>query len=67
MTASPVSGPDTRGHMQMLCLFSKIHCSVHIISIAWLKYKEQRKKNKMNKLSKHYSSIQSESNDITPK
>eukprot|EP00957_Ditylum_brightwellii_P205091 15342249-Ditylum_brightwellii.AAC.1 len=66
-TASPVSGADVRERMQMLRLLNKINRSVHIISIAWLKYKEQRKKTEMNKLSNYHSSIQNESDNTTAK
>jgi len=60
-TASPVSGADVRERMQMLHLLTKINRSVHIITVAWLKYKEKKKKNEMDKLLEHYNSTQNAS------
>uniref|UniRef100_A0A7S1VZX5 EF-hand domain-containing protein n=1 Tax=Ditylum brightwellii TaxID=49249 RepID=A0A7S1VZX5_9STRA len=65
-TASPVSGADVRERMQMLHLLNQINRSVHIISVAWLKYKEQKKKNEMNKLLEHYNSFRKESGNTPP-
>lgn len=41
-TASPVSGADVRHRMNQLQLQSKIHYSIHVISMAYLRYRARK-------------------------
>eukprot|EP00523_Entomoneis_sp_CCMP467_P020382 CAMPEP_0168849630 /NCGR_PEP_ID=MMETSP0727-20121128/11463_1 /TAXON_ID=265536 /ORGANISM="Amphiprora sp., Strain CCMP467" /LENGTH=1558 /DNA_ID=CAMNT_0008903533 /DNA_START=441 /DNA_END=5117 /DNA_ORIENTATION=+ len=53
-TASPVSGADVRQRMRHLHLLKKVQRSIHIISTAYLRYKQQRQ---VHSLAKKLSSI----------
>jgi hypothetical protein len=41
-TASPISGADVRHRMNQLQLQSKIHYSIHVISMAYLRYRARK-------------------------
>lgn len=49
-TASPVSGADVRERMRVLQMLKKIHHSVHVISIAYIQYRENKEKRRLSEL-----------------
>lgn len=57
-TASPVSGADVRQRMRTLQLQKKVLHSIHVISIAWLHYKQRKETNRIVRLEKKVSSME---------
>lgn len=49
-TASPVSGADVRERMRILQMLKQINHAVHVISVAWLRYKRQKDKRHLQDL-----------------
>ena len=49
-TASPVSGADVRERMRVLQMLKKIHHSVHVISIAYIRYRQNKEKRRLSEL-----------------
>ena len=49
-TASPVSGADVRERMRVLQMLKKIHHSVHVISIAYIQYRQNKEKRRLSEL-----------------
>ena len=49
-TASPVSGADVRERMRVLQMLKKIHHSVHVISIAYIRYRTEKDKRRLTEL-----------------
>ena len=49
-TASPVSGADVRERMRVLQMLKKIHPSVHVISIAYIQYRQNKEKRRLSEL-----------------
>jgi hypothetical protein len=49
-TASPVSGADVRQRMRHLRLLTKVNHSIHVISVAWQRYKERKDGKRMKQL-----------------
>lgn len=46
-TASPVSGADVRERLRVLQMLRKIHHSVHIISLAYIKYRKEKARKRL--------------------
>jgi hypothetical protein len=74
-TASPVSGADVRQRMRHLRLLTKVNHSIHVISVAWKRYKERNDGKRIKELierqatsfsMKHSESTSSESETSTP-
>jgi hypothetical protein len=49
-TASPVSGADVRERMRVLQMLKKIHHSVHVISIAYIRYRKEKESRRLSAL-----------------
>mmetsp|Transcript_55168 Transcript_55168/g.165297 ORF Transcript_55168/g.165297 Transcript_55168/m.165297 type:complete len:1653 (-) Transcript_55168:851-5809(-) len=49
-TASPVSGADVRERMRALKQLEKVLHSIHVISVAWLSYRQRKEAARVNEL-----------------
>ena len=49
-TASPISGSDVRQQMRRLMLLEKVQRSLHVISVAYLRYKSKKEIKRVRQL-----------------
>merc|ERR1739844_390668 len=49
-TASPISGADVRERMRYIRALKTIHHSVHIISVAYIRYKKEKERRRLIEL-----------------
>jgi len=55
-TASPISGSDVRQRMRQLQLLKKVQHSIHVISVAYLRYKGRKESERVQELERKASS-----------
>lgn len=56
-TASPISGADLLQRMRQIQLMKKVHHSLHVISVAYLRFKVKKERERIKILEKEVSSV----------